>query len=403
MNTFFTDPDFDFTTRCVIGYAAQGVLDVGEVFATIALIEDGNADSWYSAWRGTADRMHTRATATLAAGNTITASRQFLAAAESYSQAIGFSDAMTDSSVFDVVFALHRQSWEAFVDADGRIERVDVAYDGASLPGYLVRPDSSGAQRPTVVLTNGSDGSISALWATGASTAIERGYNAFLYDGPGQQSMLFQKGVPFRYDWEAVLSPVVDTLVSRSDVDPSALFAYGISQAGYWVTRALAFEHRFAAAVVDPGVVDVSTSWLGHLPAELVGALKAGDSKDFNAAMAQVGGDPKLAQTMAFRARPYMQRTPFDSFTAALQYNAKDVAGQITTPLLITSPDDEQFWPGQSQQLAGLLISEHELVPFSRLDGAGSHCEPMGRMAVEFAMFDFYARHLPQGKHDAGN
>ena len=31
------------------------------------------------------------------------------------------------------------------------------------------------------------------------------------------------------------------------------LALYGISQAGYWVPRALAFEHRIAAAVADPG------------------------------------------------------------------------------------------------------------------------------------------------------
>ena len=29
----------------------------------------------------------------------------------------------------------------------------------------------------------------------------------FVFDGPGQQSMLFERGVPFRYDWEAVLTP----------------------------------------------------------------------------------------------------------------------------------------------------------------------------------------------------
>jgi hypothetical protein len=38
-------------------------------------------------------------------------------------------------------------------------------------------------------------------------------------------------------------------------------------------------------------------------------------------------------------------------FIAARQYNLADVAAQITTPLLITDPEDEQFWPGQSQQL----------------------------------------------------
>ena len=31
---FFADPGFDFVTRSMIGYAAQGVMDVGRVFAT---------------------------------------------------------------------------------------------------------------------------------------------------------------------------------------------------------------------------------------------------------------------------------------------------------------------------------------------------------------------------------
>jgi hypothetical protein len=62
----------------------------------------------------------------------------------------------------------------------------------------------------------------------------------FVYDCPGQQSMLFERGAPFRYDWEAVLTPVIDTLVARPDVDASALAGYGISQGGFW--RAIACQ-----------------------------------------------------------------------------------------------------------------------------------------------------------------
>jgi hypothetical protein len=392
---FFSDNDFDFATRCVIGFAAHGVLDIGQVFATIARVPDGDADSWYTAWSATADKLRTRATANLAAGNVETAGRQFLAASESYSQAIGFADGLSDKSVFDSTFALHRECWEAFVDASGeRVVRVGIPYEGTTLPGYLFRPDTVRTQRPTVVLTNGSDGSISGLWATGATTALSRGYNAFLYDGPGQQSMLFQRNTPFRYDWEAVLTPVVDNLVDREDVDASALFAYGISQAGYWVLRALAFEHRFVAAVVDPGVIDVSTSWLSHLPAEVVAILRAGDKADFNGIMAEVDADPKMAQTLAFRSRPYAQPTAYDTYAAVLKYNARDVLGQIRTPVLITDPDDEGFWPGQSKELASLLTGEHELIGFPADDGSNYHCEPLGRDAAEFAMYDFYARQL---------
>ena len=111
--------------------------------------------------------------------------------------------------------------------------------------------------------------------------------------------MLFDHGHAFRPDWESVLTPVVNSLVGRADVDGSALFAYGCSQAGYWVTRALAFEHRFVAAAVDPGVMDVSASWLTHIPRQLVDVLKAGDKDVFNARMAEAAKNPKMAEVLA--------------------------------------------------------------------------------------------------------
>jgi hypothetical protein len=397
VNGFFSDDGFDFITRLMIGYAAQGVMDVGQVFATIARATDGDADSWYAAWHDTAGKLHARATASLVEGHTETASRLFLAASEGYSQAIAFADGMTDQSLFAPAFALHRQCWEAFVDSSGgRIQRVTVPYQPVPMPGYLLRPDTSGTPRPTLVLTNGSEGSISALWATGASTALARGWNAFLYDGPGQQTMLFDHGVPFRPDWEAVLTPVVDSLYHHPGVDASALFAYGVSQAGYWVTRALAFEHRFAAAVVDPGVMDVSTAWLSNLPAELVAILQSGNKDVFNSALAEVAADPKTAQAMAARGRPFGKETAYDTFAAVLEYNLRDVVAKVQTPLLITNPDDEAFWPGQSQDLYQQLSGHREIVHFRREDGANFHCEPMGRMEAECVMFDFLQDHLPQ-------
>jgi hypothetical protein len=392
---FFADGGFDFVARSVIGYAAQGLMDVGQVFATLARVTDGDASSWYAAWRPTADKLHAQATAALVAGHTKTAARLFIAAAESYSQAIAFADGMDDQSAIAPTFALHRQAWEAFVDAsEGRVIRIAVPYEGTTMPGYLFRPDAAGTRRPTVVITNGSEGSLSAMWATGVSTALARGYNAFLYDGPGQQSMLFDKNVPFRYDWEAALTPVVDSVIDRDDVDRSALFAYGISQAGYWVARALAFEKRFVAAVLDPGVHDVAAAWLSNLPPQLVALLQSGNKDAFNAAMAEAAKDPKMALALAFRGRPFAQPTVYDTFVAAMQYNLRDVAAQITTPVLLTDPDDEQFWPHQSEELAALLTGEHSIVRFLREDGANFHVEPMGRAAIEDAMYDYFDDHL---------
>jgi hypothetical protein len=227
---------------------------------------------------------------------------------------------------------------------------------------------------------------------------VERGWNAFVYDGPGQQSVLFDQGLPFRPDWEAVLTPVVDSLVARDDVDSSKLLAYGISQAGYWLPRALAFEKRFVAAVADPGVVDVSTSWLGNLPPVMIELLTSGNADYFNGGMQQAHADPVLARTLAWRSKPYGMSSDFDTFTAVLAYRLGETAAMITTPLLITAPDDEQFWPGQSQQLfdalTGLPGGKKMLVPFTRAQGANFHCQPLARRLTEQRMFDFFDEQL---------
>jgi hypothetical protein len=126
-----------------------------------------------------------------------------------------------------------------------------------------------------------------------------------------------------------VLTPVVDALVECPDVDATALTASGTSQAGYWVPRALAFEHRFVAAVADPGVVDVSTSWVEYLPTEMLQLLGAGRKDEFDRYMAQAGGDPETARTFAYRARPYGARSPFDLFAEVRRYQLRDVADRI--------------------------------------------------------------------------
>ena len=44
--------------------------------------------------------------------------------------------------------------------------------------------------------------------------------------------------------------------------------------------------------------------------------------------------------------------------------------------MLICDPDDEAFWPGQSQQLYDALSGPKTLVKFTAAEGADLHCEP---------------------------
>ncbi|TKG72114.1 alpha/beta hydrolase family protein [Prauserella endophytica] len=389
---FFRDRALDFRTRVVLGAAVHGASEPGAVLATVGRVEAQHA--WYREWCATADATERAAVAAREAGHLVSARGGFLRAATYWACALGGVDAFREKHTEAILlptFRRHRACWDAFIDCSGGAhERVNVRYEDTTLPGYLLRPDDSGRPRPTLVVTNGSDGALSDLWSgAGVAAALERDWNAFVYDGPGQQSMLFERGIGFRPDWEAVLTPVLDALLSRTDVDADRLAGYGLSQAGFWLPRALAFEHRLRAAVIDPGVVDVSTPWMAQLGARLTAQLDGGDREAFERGLRLATRIPALGRTLKFRARPYRHDSWFDLFTTVRTYRLLAADGaRVRTPLLITDPEGEEFWPGQSRRLAG-LVREAELAGFTAAEGADRHCEPLGRLVVEQRVFDW--------------
>ena len=90
--------------------------------------------------------------------------------------------------------------------------------------------------------------------------------------------------------------------------------------------------------------------------------LDQGDKKDFDEFMeAGLKDEPNLLAMLRWRMAPYGTDSFYDAYVAAeAQHLDADTLAKITTPLLITSPDHEQFWPGQSDEL-------HAAVPSSTL------------------------------------
>jgi len=393
---FYRNEDFDFELRIALGQAASRGAEVGEVLQAVAGVGEHDTAAWFQAWLGLGDRTVALADGAASAGHTLSASEAYLRAANYYGTALNAVDGLDSEDELLPTFRKHRAAWDRFVDTTPlSAERVALPYEaGQPLPGYFFAPDEGTEPRPTLVMVNGSDGAISVLLGSGGYAALARGYNVLLFDGPGQQSMLFERNVPFRPDWEAVVTPIVDYLLARPDVDGAKLALYGISQAGYWVPRTLAFEHRFAAAIADPGVVDVATSWTSHMPKSMIKLFEDGDKKKFDQQM-EIGlkFQRGAARTWAFRARPYQVEGYFDVIAEVSRYTVKDVAGQITTPLFITDPEDEQFWPGQSEQLAA-LVPGSTLQRFTAAEGANFHCQPLARTLTDQRMFDWLDEQL---------
>ena len=387
---FSDNPDFDFEIRNILGQAVGGAADPGEVLAATAGIRKNDHAGWFYAWQQLGQRTAEAAQACAAAGHRVSAAGAFLRASTYFGVAVNAASSLKDSAELTPTFREQRDAWESFVaNTPANVRRVDIPYESSSMPGWLFRPVHAGPA-PTLVVVNGSDGALAGLWASTGAAALERGYNVLLFDGPGQQSQLFERGVPFRPDWEHVLTPVFDFLAGLDDVDAARIAVYGISQGGYWVARAIAFEHRYAAAITDPGVVDVSASWTSQLPKSLTKLLDNGQNKKFDKEMGfGMKFSPGTERTWLFRARPYGADGYAETVNAVRAYNVADVAGHITTPLLITSPEGEQFWPGQAEELASLTQDVSTTVRFTAAEGAGEHCQPLARTLTAQRMFDW--------------
>ncbi len=70
---FYRDEDADFDVRIVLGLAATGGSDTGEVLAAVADVGEHYSDGWFTAWHGLAERTLELADASAAAGRTVSA------------------------------------------------------------------------------------------------------------------------------------------------------------------------------------------------------------------------------------------------------------------------------------------------------------------------------------------
>jgi hypothetical protein len=87
--------------------------------------------------------------------------------------------------------------------------------------------------------------------------------------------------------------------------------------------------------------------------------------------------------------------TYFSTALYAIDHSKVDhEVAQIGTPILVTDPEGEQFWPGQSQQLFDRLNGDKELAHFKEADGAGRHCEPLAPAQRDARVFDWLDSYL---------
>ncbi len=377
MKVAFKDESFAFEFVRNLGFTYYGGADIGEMMATAGRIQEGDFESWFKEWDKLARRILSRADSSLSDGHLQSAREAYLRASTYFRTAEFYLHGNPHDSR---ILSESRASQKAYAQAAKLIgptwEPVEIPYEGTTLPGYFYKADDSGKPRPTLIFHGGYDSSIEELFFFGAAGAVRRGYNCLTFDGPGQGAPMREQKLTFRYDWEAVVTPAVNYALSRPDVDGENLALMGMSLGGYLAARAVAFEHRFRAAMFFDGVYDFHQSTLGMLPKEAVAALNAGDTKSCDRIVQQA---MQSNTGMRWAMTQGLWTFGISEISAFLQdlkkYTMNGIAGQIQCPCLVMEAENDMFFRGQPQQIYDALKAPKQLFKFTREDGAENHCQ----------------------------
>ena len=394
--------------------ASTAIFGGADVFETVAIarrVKGTDFDSWHAEWSKAADAAYSLGVTAETRGEGETARLAFLRATTYY---------RTAGSVFlarpvdpRLPASISRQG-EAFRRAlshfDTPVEQVAIPYEGTTLPGYFFSavatdasdaPDAS-AKRATVILIDGYDGTTEELYFWNARAALDRGYNVLAFDGPGQGAVLVEQGLPLRPDYENVVTPVVDFLLERSDVDPARIALIGLSLGGYFAPRAASGEHRVAACIADSGAFDLFDASVARVPKPLAGQIPDGNETALKLVEALIDRMMKQpTEGWALRRNLYAHgvETAMDYFRIAKEFTLKGFAEKITCPTLITHAEGDDIG-ASAPELFDALTCEKEIILFTAEEGAAQHCETGARQLYHARTFAWLDSHLhPRALH----
>ena len=395
MKNAFKDQNFSFEFLRVLGESIHGGADINECFSTAARIREGDYESWFQEWNCTAARIHQIAERCLAQGHTVSARAAFLRASNYYRCAeffmhmqIGVSDPRALDTYAKSVLCF-RQAMPLFRFP---CEQVKIPYEGTSLPGYFFRVDHSATPRPTLLVHGGYDSTGEEQYYETVPDALERGYNCLVFEGPGQGSVIRCQHLPFRPDWENVVTPVVDYALSKVEIDPNRIILIGKSLGGLLAPRAAAFEHRLAACIAVDGVYALIPTQYG----KVLGQAAASLSDDQIGAFLQqeMSRNPNVHWAISQGMWSMQAGSLSDVARKMAAYNLEGVAGLIACPTLVCDAEADHAFAGQPRRLFDELRCPKTYLLFTAEDAAEEHCHAGATLLLNQRIFDWLAETL---------
>lgn len=431
MKFIFDDPTFSLQLLRTIGQTYYKCADIGECVSTAYRIKEGDFESWHEEWLKTATRIHQYAEDCESKNHLVSAKEAYLRASNYY-RVSGFLLIEPHDPRILTTLDLSKYCFKKAISLfTNTVKSIQIPYEGTTLPGYFyhagrknetsqnnkqigekqqqrqqLEVDNKIADNnigedtstyPTLIVVGGFDSTLEELYASAAAAATERGYNCLTFEGPGQGEVIHKKNIPFRYDWEKVVTPIVDFVISNKNefnVDPKRIALMGISMGGYLAARAAAFESRLSACILYNGVYDSYDAIQTGFPQELIDAVNAGNSEFVNTALTNVmETDPNIRFNIKHGMRTTGAISPYELIKRAKDFSVKGILKNIETPTLVLDAEKEDSFPGQPKKVYDGLISlppeSKKYILFTTEEGAEEHCQTGALAITHQRVFDW--------------
>ncbi|MBN1937420.1 MAG: alpha/beta hydrolase [Anaerolineae bacterium] len=365
--------DMEFMFHWGMGYTTNGGGAPGEFFYAINQIEqDGDPVAWEREFEALARRVEARADASMAKRHRVSAREAYMRAATYYRSVMGTLNPY-DAKWAEMMRKMRHLFTRAGKMFDPPIQYIEIPFQGAALTGYYWPADHRPEKKPTLMMFGGGETfAEDQYWYIGPH-AHARGWNFVTFDLPGQGD-LPQKGMFFRPDTETPMKAIVDWVLTRPEVDPDRLAAYGISAGGYLIPRAACYEKRIKACIGNSILQD-----LGRIFANTpVKDVKIMDDKIFEI----------MANLLAWR---WGLKEAFELIDANKDF--------VFDPKLITCPLMSILGEGegankellaQNQKVMAECSNPNKVMVVLPLDeGAAHHCQGTNTALMASAVFDW--------------